>query len=155
MRGSRAPTCKIKRSGKPWRERASRKIKDGGWSKKRVGKISPSFHKADSHERKATIFLDPLSYAGQRGRDTLSKGGASTNHLVLMEPNIELVDKFLATNRRINQIAVVMPPPGKATRAELDFFENLKTRYQAFQVDLSIGTQDLAQSRSRGLGMSL
>ena len=72
-----------------------------------------------------------------------------------MEPSVEFVDKFMAKNRRINQIAVVMPPPGKATRAELDFFENLKTRYKAFAIDLSIGTPDLAQSRSRGLGLSL
>jgi hypothetical protein len=128
---------------------------DGGWSKKRAGKINAPFHKADSNERKATIFLDPLSYAGHRGADALSKGRASTNHLVLMEPNVELVDKFLATNRRINQIAVVIPPPGKATRAELDFFENLKTRYKSLGIDLSIGTPDLAQSRSRGLGLSL
>lgn len=128
---------------------------DGGWSKKRAGKINAPFHKADSNERKATIFLDPLSYAGQRGADALSKTRASTHHLVLMEPNVELVDKFLASNRRVNQIAVVMPPAGRATRAELDFFENLKTRYRAFEVDLSVGTPDLAQSRSRGLGLSL
>jgi len=141
------------RDDKGWLEYSS--TPDGGWSKKRIGKFNAPFHKAEVNERSATIFLDPLSYAGQRGRDTFSKDRASTNHLVLMEANTELVDKFLAMNRRINQIAVVMPPQGKATKAELDFFENLKTRYRAFKVDLSIGTLDLAQSRSRGLSLSL
>lgn len=108
-------------------------VKEDGekWTKQKRGQFTQPFFSVGGNGRKANVFADPFTFMRGRGKDLFSEKKGSDAVLALMEPNADIVDRFLSGHRSVDTLRIVVSDPAKPTKAELDFFGNLKTRYQS------------------------
>lgn len=124
----------------------------GVWQRTTKGDITKPFKTLNGSGTKATVFLDPFSFIKSHGSRSLKNTESDRHSLVLMEPNHKLVDQFLAGNKAVTSLELVTEHNKKPTQMELDFFSNLKTRYQSLGISMDLVPN---QDRSRGLGLGL
>lgn len=105
----------------------------GRWTKKKQGNFKSPFISKSGSDSKVLLFLDPWAALSQKKFDLFSphKGGESL--LVLMEPNVEVVDQFLKKNPHIKHLELIGTKQLRRSEVELDFFHNLKNKYQGHE----------------------
>jgi len=109
--------------------------KDGSWARKRQGNIEKPFVVARGNGPRAVVFTDPLTLMAKQGHETFAARNRQDGILGLMEPNHQVVDRFIAQNPHVKELQIV-PAGKKLSKVELDFFENLKSRYRGFGVEV-------------------
>lgn len=109
---------------------------DGKWSHKNRGRADSPFISIKGNSHRAVAFLDPVSAIKKHEADLFSTRSRRDGLLVLMEPDHKSLDIFLARERDVKELVVVLPKHRPPTKAELDFFSNLKKRYLEFGIDV-------------------
>lgn len=120
---------------------------DGGWDKKKQGTINSPFLSVKGNGKRGFVFLDPFSAMKRHGQDLFSTRNRSTGILVLLEPDEKHVDVFVAGDRSLKELVFIHSGSKRSHQAELDFFNNLKSRYARFGISAEITTHDKALVR--------
>ena len=123
---------------------------DGKWKRTTKGQPSKPLFSAPTKGRKAVVYTDPISFLSHHGEAVFLDRKSRDGILALLGPDTRQVDTFLAENRSVETLFVVSPKPG---HVELDFFNNLKTRYQKFGV--KVESASLEQARTHGMKLGL
>ncbi len=124
-----------------------REEKGAGWKKKTHGAVnSPFISRSNPSEKTATVFLDPFSALKAGGRAVFD-GGYRGNVLTLLQPDKEVIDRYVAGNPHIERLEIFSFHAEKPSRVELDLFNNLKHRYQNFGIDVSFNDKTPQLSR--------
>ena len=119
------------------------------WHRAKVGAIKGAFFKVSTGSRNATIYLDPFGFLASQGKHAFWPAKYHQDVICLMEPDEKVLDHHLATNRRIDQVQVFLDPKSTNHQVELDFFNNLRSRYP--QIGIQIGeSRGMGRERSRG-----
>ena len=122
---------------------------DKTWRRRKLGMFSKPFFKVSKGSSQARVFLDPVAFLRANGKRALSPTNYATDTICLMEPRPKALDHFLAQNPRIRELEIFTSKAGKQTQTELDFFENLKKRYQRFSLNVQLGREEgLGRDRS-------
>lgn len=127
---------------------------DGQWNRNKVGLFKNPFFVADTKGRQVTVFTDPFTFIRRRGVEPLLPKKGSHTVVGLMEPDVEVLDRFLSSRRSINTIHLVTTSPGKPSPAEVDFFNNLKRRYKDLGIDVQFISFEKALP-TKGLGLEI
>lgn len=109
----------------------------GKWSKKKVGAIKRPFFVGQVTGTTATVYTDPFSLIQKHGTDILLNPARAKNVLALLEPAAAPVDLFVAENKQIKRLLIRGNEDGRLAGVELDFFNNLKTRYRTFGIEVA------------------
>jgi hypothetical protein len=109
--------------------------KNGTWTRKRQGTIEKAFVATRGNGRRAVVFTDPLTLIAKQGHETFAERNREDGILGLMEPSHGPVDRFIAQNPHVKELLIV-PAAKKLSQVELDLFENLKSRYRGFGIEV-------------------
>ena len=88
------------------------------------------------------IFTDPIHFL----RNKVRKAGV----LALLESDERLVHSHMAENKHVTQILFASPNRDKLDKVELDFFNNLKAKYQRFGVGFELLSHERSLEREFG-----
>jgi hypothetical protein len=125
---------------------------DKKWKKTKVGTFNTAFFSVSQGSKKLSVYLDPFSFLKSEGKHALWPAHYQSDILCLMEPQERALDHHLAGNRHIEQIEIFTDHSSQNHPAELDFFNNLRTRYS--HLGISVGNShghDLGRSRQTEL----
>ena len=130
------------------------------WTKKVHGKPTSPFHSDAGTGAKAILFLEPESALKHFGLELFESTKRKSGVLVLMEPSERLVDQYVAANRHVRSISFVSSHPSQPSKAELDFFSNLKRRYLSFGISVEQASPEkskqlMLEGRTKGFDLGL
>jgi len=120
---------------------------NGSWQKRKLGASNSPFYSQQGTGKRAFVFTDPFALLKQKKVQLFSDFPRKDGIVGLMEPHTEAIDIFVATNRNIKQLFLVSSASSEHKRAELDFFNNLKSRYSKFGIEIATISHDKALSR--------
>lgn len=119
---------------------------NGTWSKRKHGTLTKPFYSARGTEKSAVIFTEPVSLIEKHGPALFPTRERRQGVLGLLEPNTDAVDSYVARNPHVKKLFVVTPENRKPSKVELDFFNNLKTKYRAFGIEV----EQVSSNKVRG-----
>ena len=119
------------------------------WKMSRAGNVSKAFFAVSNASKKMSLYLDPFAFLTTHGKHALWTAKHPHDVLCMMEPNAKIFDQHLAANRHIRQVEVFLDPKSQNHEAELDFFNNLKSRSPKLGIQI-IESRGLDRDRSRG-----
>lgn len=131
------------------------KTHDGSWSERREGVGKKPFFSLKLREKRGVIFLDPISFMKNGGRNALSMKDSDLNVLCLLGPNEKLIDQFVADNPSMKHVTFCHEKKEGPSHVELDLFNNLKHRYEHLHLELDLKAPEIDLSRGFGLERSL
>ena len=122
------------------------------WAKAKKGSFKKPFFAMAGDGKKAAVYADPFSFMKHQGKSALRREHHEHGVLALMEPDERLVDAFVAGHPHVKELHVFTRPSGKATKVEIDFFNNLKARYRAHGIEVKeLHGHELSRDRSPDL----
>jgi hypothetical protein len=124
------------------------------WTSKKLGSITKPFVSTPGDGRKAVVFTDPFSLIQKRGKELFSERKRNDGILGLLEPNADIVSEFMATNKQLKSIEVVVFDTKRPSKGELDFFNVLKSRHGEHGISFNFISIDKALP-ARGLGFDI
>ena len=110
--------------------------KDQKWHHETKGVPTRPFFSHPGKGREGYIFTDPLSFLKHRGENPFLKNSRSEGFLCLMAPDDKIVDHFINENQNIARLKIISGSKKLDHAAELDFFNNLKEKYQKLGVSV-------------------
>jgi hypothetical protein len=106
------------------------------WQSQGHGNARKPFFTKNTQGPHAVIHLGPESFLRTHGEDALLRGGSGLEgFLGLLEPHAGLADQYLSQNRSVKKVSLIGSSLGKLSPLELDFFQNLKRRYEPLGVE--------------------
>ena len=114
------------------------------WTQQKLGTVSKPFVAIQGGGKKAFVFTDPFSLIQKRGKEIFSEKKRNDSIVGLFEPNADVVGEFLAGNKRLSAIELVVFDAKHPTKGELDFFNVLKSRYADHGISFSLISMDKA-----------
>lgn len=106
------------------------------WQSQSRGSAKKPFFAKSTQGNHAIIHLGPESFLKTHGEDAFLRGGNLLEGVLgLLEPHAPLVDQYLSQNRSVTKVSLIGSTLGKLTRVEMDFFSNLKKRYQHLGIE--------------------
>ncbi len=119
----------------------------GKFQKKKLGKVQSPFYSEKGTGSKAIVFTDPLSFMAARGSDPFRASSGGKSVLALFDSGADVVDQFVAGNPHVKTLQFVSPHGRSFSKGELDLFENLKSRYHAYGIQIETKGLDQALKR--------
>ena len=110
----------------------------------KLGSANKPFVAIHGGGKKAFVFTDPFSLIQKRGKEIFSEKKRNESIVGLFEPNADVVGEFLAGNKRLSAIELVVFDAKHPTKGELDFFNVLKSRYADHGISFSLISMDKA-----------
>ncbi len=114
------------------------------WTRKKHGTPRSPFSSEVGTSSQALIFSEPCAALRHFGLALFGSEKKKSGILALLEPNEKLVDQYVTANRHVKTIHFVSTQPSAMSRVELDFFNNLKRKYQPF----GIGVEHLSHEKA-------
>lgn len=124
----------------------------GNWQAQKRGQFTQPFFAMGGNGRKANVYLDPFSFMRTRPKRLFPEAKGSDGTLALMQPDTDVVDRFLSGHRSVDTLRLVALDPAKPTKDELDFFGVLKNRYQQHGIAVEFTSAERTLP-GRGLGL--
>jgi hypothetical protein len=121
---------------------------NGTWAKKKLGNARSPFVSKPGFGNKVMIFTDPSHALKERGSRLFADQKDHEGILVLWEPDHKHVDQFVASHRNVTELIFVPGNQKSPSKAELDFFNNLKKRYA--NLDIEVRVFELGRELTRG-----
>ena len=120
---------------------------NGSWGKRKLGVFNAPFFSQQGTGKRAFVFTDPFELLKQKKVQLFSEFPRKDGIIGLLEPHTDGVDHFVAANRNIKELFLVSSGSPEHRRAELDFFNNLKSRYSKFGIEINTMSHEKALSR--------
>lgn len=109
------------------------------WTKKTQGLIKAPFFSFKGFGAKANVFIDPLCFVKQRGKDPFKTSDLREPTICLMEPDDKPLDIFISSNRNISKIRFIFQDDHKKANHELDFITKVKEKYKPLGIEIEQG----------------
>lgn len=132
----------------------------GSWTRSSHGRARSPFYSAPGRTSSALIFGEPTSLLRSLGLALFGNQKRDTGILGLIAADEALVHQYMAEHAHVRKIQFVPSTLGHPTRAELDFFGNLKAKYQKLGITVELVSHEKAlelapERRTPDHGLSL
>ena len=104
------------------------------WKKSKQGQFKSPFYSRLTKSSHAVIFTDPFKYLEEKQKGNVSKIGDS-GLLVLMEPNANILSKYLVENPQITSLSFVVDRSGKSKNPLNISFEGFKSKLKHYDIE--------------------
>ncbi len=110
--------------------------REGTWHHERKGVSTKPFFSHPGKGREGYIFTDPISFLKHCNDNPFLKNSRNEGFLCLVTPAAKMVDHFINENPNMTRLKVITAKGKSKDSEEIDFFNNLKEKYQKFGLNV-------------------